>query len=942
MATDDQRELNDLREMLAGLRRRLEAMEWQLKKLSDEPLPTEPPPLPSVSTEPPPDPEPVSSPPPPAQVAATDAPPTAVPAKKAGTSFEQRIGVGWLGRIGVIVLLLAAVFFFQYAARQGWINPAMRVLAVTAFGLLLVGMGEWTLRKGMWIFSACVTGGGLAMLYAAAYVASPNFYDLVPAPVAFAFMCAVTALGIGLSLRSKAISTALLAQVGAYLTPLLVSTGENQQVGLMVYLLVVSAGFLCVAGLKRWQALAPVALLGATLLFVAWCVEHYTDDAFVLTVAFGWAMCAAFVVYGVIAAGLGRAYRELAAIIVGVSTVLLSILIIAAGSSWVAILGQLLALNAIVLVISWVRSWRGLEQVALAWTLVAFVRACDMGEPSWALAAWGWAFFALCAAEKAVGRMRRPSAVADNADAILFTEAGVGLAVLLLVASGVQIAVMWHVLALAVATLGISWVRRWPLNRAAALAWTAGAFAIVAWRLPFMNNPPPQPSLWPLAIWAWALFALFTADVWARLKKRLEPWERKVDAALATAATALMAGATGRLLDEVWGDTTMAVYIGALAAAAIIAAVVLRKRTGRRVLSYAYLGQGLILAALVAPIATDRASVTIAWSVQAAVTMFLASRLKERMLLVKSVALLMVAVVHFVSIDHLGDAGADVLWSTGGVDVCVTLLTAAIMMVSFFVALAVLPGAPLIPEKQDATIVGSLLAVVGTGVWLVETARRLSGSTVTWWWLAAPVLLLVVGFIRRKREAAFVALAVFAAAVWRFVFFDTLRSQLVDGADTARWIICNWQSLLGVVLAGGALVWGVALARRVKALAWLATILILAAAVLVVWTGSFEVDRAFAIWQARSDSDLTQARQMTYSLWWAACAIGLVVAGLLARHAPSRYLALGLFGLTVGKVLLVDMANVETVWRILSFLALGSVLVGASLAYQRYFARSES
>ena len=48
-----------------------------------------------------------------------------------------------------------------------------------------------------------------------------------------------------------------------------------------------------------------------------------------------------------------------------------------------------------------------------------------------------------------------------------------------------------------------------------------------------------------------------------------------------------------------------------------------------------------------------------------------------------------------------------------------------------------------------------------------------------------------------------------------------------------------------------------------------------------------------------------------------------------------RYAALALFGLTVFKVFLVDMAAVKTVYRILSFLVLGVVLLLVSLLYQK-------
>jgi uncharacterized membrane protein len=69
-------------------------------------------------------------------------------------------------------------------------------------------------------------------------------------------------------------------------------------------------------------------------------------------------------------------------------------------------------------------------------------------------------------------------------------------------------------------------------------------------------------------------------------------------------------------------------------------------------------------------------------------------------------------------------------------------------------------------------------------------------------------------------------------------------------------------------------------------------------------------------------------------LWtlYAACALGW---GFIRSKAPVRYSALALFGLTVFKVFLVDMSAVKTVYRILSFLVLGVVLLLVSLLYQK-------
>jgi uncharacterized membrane protein len=82
-------------------------------------------------------------------------------------------------------------------------------------------------------------------------------------------------------------------------------------------------------------------------------------------------------------------------------------------------------------------------------------------------------------------------------------------------------------------------------------------------------------------------------------------------------------------------------------------------------------------------------------------------------------------------------------------------------------------------------------------------------------------------------------------------------------------------------------------------------------------------------------SDATFARGLTVSLVWAFYAAVLVVIGIARRYAPIRYAAIALFGLTIGKVFLVDLAGLEGIYRILGLMVVGGLLLGVSFLYQR-------
>ena len=113
---------------------------------------------------------------------------------------------------------------------------------------------------------------------------------------------------------------------------------------------------------------------------------------------------------------------------------------------------------------------------------------------------------------------------------------------------------------------------------------------------------------------------------------------------------------------------------------------------------------------------------------------------------------------------------------------------------------------------------------------------------------------------------------------------------------------------------------------------------IVTANVLMLATLSTEIH---AFWElrgqtARFASSAELIRQMMLSATWGAYAAGLTAVGIKRRYAPVRYLALVVFAVTVLKVFIVDFSQLDSVYRIVSSIALGLLLMGASYLYQRY------
>jgi len=77
-------------------------------------------------------------------------------------------------------------------------------------------------------------------------------------------------------------------------------------------------------------------------------------------------------------------------------------------------------------------------------------------------------------------------------------------------------------------------------------------------------------------------------------------------------------------------------------------------------------------------------------------------------------------------------------------------------------------------------------------------------------------------------------------------------------------------------------------------------------------------------------------KQFSLSAVWMAYSFGLIMLGIARKFRALRVMALGLFVLTIAKVFVFDLAELDRLWRILSFIALGCVLLGTSFAYQKF------
>lgn len=197
-----------------------------------------------------------------------------------GALFERLVAGRLLIWLGGIALVVAAVYLIRYSIEIGLVTPEARMIGAAAFGLLLLGLGEYA-RKGQLLaedprIAQALVGAGIAVLYATAY-GSHVLYGLTGTAATSGTMLAITALALGLSLRHGA-PTAVMGLIGGFLTPVLVGDSNSGAVPLLAYLGLLDLAIFLIAWRRGWTWLATAAV-ALSFLWATYLLSRPPQDA---------------------------------------------------------------------------------------------------------------------------------------------------------------------------------------------------------------------------------------------------------------------------------------------------------------------------------------------------------------------------------------------------------------------------------------------------------------------------------------------------------------------------------------------------------------------------------------------------------------------------------------------------------------------------------------
>jgi uncharacterized membrane protein len=287
---------------------RVHALETTIKKLSDriaafetnrtqesvakEPAPIPAPiaPAPPLRATPPPLPPSVIAPPlaPLPAPGLTSALPAAAKPVRRAIDWEAFMGVKLFAWIGGFVFFLGVVFLVKYSFENNLITPRMRIVIGAVIGLSLIAVGWRAVKKNYRVPGQSLCATGILVLYTDIFAAEA-FYKLISLTPAFGVMSCVTVAAFFLAVVLNAQVVVILGLLGGFLTPILLSSGQDNPLGLFGYIAVLNIGIGAVVLRKRWDHLLILAAVGTVLMEFLWVDSffHISKAATAFTIFLG-------------------------------------------------------------------------------------------------------------------------------------------------------------------------------------------------------------------------------------------------------------------------------------------------------------------------------------------------------------------------------------------------------------------------------------------------------------------------------------------------------------------------------------------------------------------------------------------------------------------------------------------------------------------------------
>ncbi|MBF0573666.1 MAG: DUF2339 domain-containing protein [Desulfamplus sp.] len=212
-------------------------------------------------------------------------------------------------KLGIIIIFFGVSFLLKYAAQHNFFPIEFRLICVVVAALAMLITG-WSMKNreaytqkkdrqgkedkvgtsaisqyGKGEYGLVLQGGGIGILYLTVFAAS-KLYNLLPNTFSLLIMIMLVALSCALAVMQDAKSLAVSGVIGGFLAPVLMSTGSGSHVMLFSYYALLNCGILGIAWFKAWRELNLIGFAFTFVISSLWGSEHYKPELFSTTEPF--------------------------------------------------------------------------------------------------------------------------------------------------------------------------------------------------------------------------------------------------------------------------------------------------------------------------------------------------------------------------------------------------------------------------------------------------------------------------------------------------------------------------------------------------------------------------------------------------------------------------------------------------------------------------------
>lgn len=196
-------------------------------------------------------------------------------------NWEQFMGAKLFAWIGGLAMFLGVAFFIKYSFEHNLVPPQVRAAIGFLIGVGLLVGGRVMKRKETAVTAQTLCSTGVLVLYGVTFACRAlyhfAFFDTVPT---FLLMTLITAVAFLLSVEMNAMVVAVLGIAGGFLTPVLLSTGQDAPLALFGYIALLDIGLLAVALRKEWKTLPVLGAIGTVLMQIGWIAKFFVPEKY--------------------------------------------------------------------------------------------------------------------------------------------------------------------------------------------------------------------------------------------------------------------------------------------------------------------------------------------------------------------------------------------------------------------------------------------------------------------------------------------------------------------------------------------------------------------------------------------------------------------------------------------------------------------------------------